>query len=160
VFWLSVEHDRIPQHPHISVRISTVLKPILTITPDTAFEILLKLRLFDTKVPQTDPGSGSNPSDDNSVDALEFGAHDDTLNELVSAISDLNDDEQWDLIALVMLGREDFAIEQWQAARLAAQDIGRERTPKYVTEIPLASDYLEDGLSQFGETMSDYMDRH
>jgi len=136
------------------------LTPVLTIIPDTAFEILLKLRSFDAKVPQTDPDSGSNPSDDNSVDALEFGAHDDTLNELVSAISDLNDDEQRDLIALIMLGRDDFAIDQWQAARLAAQDIGRERTPKYVTEIPLASDYLEDGLSQFGETMSDYMDRH
>jgi len=134
--------------------------PDLTITPDSAFEILLKARLFDVKLPQTDPDSGSNPSDDSSVDALEFGAHDDTLNELVSAIDDLNDDEQSDLLALIMLGREDFTIDEWPAARRAAAAIGRARTPKYLTDIPMVSDYLEDGLSQFGETMSDYIDRH
>ena len=67
--------------------------PTLTITPDSAFSIVLKARQFDVKVDDTDPDSGSNPSDDNSVDALEFGASDDTLHELGSAISDLNDDE-------------------------------------------------------------------
>jgi len=91
--------------------------PTLTITPDTAFSIVLKARQFDAKVEQTDPDSGSNPSDDNSVDALEFGPADDTLHELNSAISDLNDDEQRDLIALIWLGRGDFALGQWAEAR-------------------------------------------
>jgi hypothetical protein len=45
----------------------------LTITPDSAFSILVKAREFDSKVTETDPDSGSNPSDDDSVDALEFG---------------------------------------------------------------------------------------
>lgn len=80
-------------------------KPTLTITPDSAYAILLKAREFDAKVAGTDPDSGSNPTDDASVDALEFGPEDDTLHELVSAISDLNDDEQQDLIALILLGR-------------------------------------------------------
>jgi len=75
--------------------------PTLTITPESAFAILLKARQFDVKVDETDPDSSSNPSDDTSVDALEFGASDDTRHELVSAISDLNDDEQRDLIALI-----------------------------------------------------------
>lgn len=66
--------------------------PILTITPNSAFAILLKAREFDVKVPQTDPDSGSNPSYDNSVDALEFSPSDNTHNELVSAIDD-HDDE-------------------------------------------------------------------
>jgi len=44
--------------------------PTLTITPDRAFAILIKAREFDSKVTETDPDSGSNPSDDNSVDAL------------------------------------------------------------------------------------------
>lgn len=43
--------------------------PVLTITPDSAFGILLLARQFDVKVPQTDPDSGSNPSDDGGVDA-------------------------------------------------------------------------------------------
>jgi hypothetical protein len=134
--------------------------PTLTITPDSAFAILLKARQFDVKVPQTDPDSGSNPSDDNSVDALEFGPGDDTLNELVSAISDLNDDEQQDLVALVMLGRGDFTLDEWQAARQAAEEVGRAQTPHYISNIPLVSDYLEEGLSRFNESISDYLDRH
>jgi hypothetical protein len=134
--------------------------PTLTISPDSAFAILLKARQFDVKVDETDPDSGSNPSDDNSVDALEFGASDDARHELVSAISDLNDDEQQDLIALIWTGRGDFALDQWDEARMSARDIGRQRVPRYVAEIPLASDYLEDGLSQFNESIADYLDQH
>jgi hypothetical protein len=130
--------------------------PTLTITPDSAFSIVLKARQFDAKVEETDPDSGSNPSDDSSVDALEFGPDDDTLHELSSAISDLNDDEQRDLIALIWLGRGDFSLGEWNDARAAASDIGRERAPRYVAGIPLVGDYLEDGLSQFNQTVEDY----
>ena len=134
--------------------------PALTITPDSAFAILIKAREFDAKVTETDPDSGSNPSDDDSVDALESGPSDDTRRELVSAIDDLNDDEQRDLIALIMLGRGDFTMSEWTEARRAAADIGRERTPRYFAEIPLVSDYLEDGLSQFDQSIEDYMAQH
>lgn len=92
--------------------------PNLTITPKSAFAILPKARAFDAKVPQTDPNSGSNPSDDNSVDALEFGPADNTRNELITAIHDLNDDERADLIALILLGRGDFTLAEWTQARL------------------------------------------
>jgi len=68
-------------------------------TPDGAFSIVLKARQLDGKVEETDPDSGSNPSNDSSVDALEFGAAGDALHELNSAISDVNDDKQRDLIA-------------------------------------------------------------
>ena len=123
--------------------------PSLTLSPDTAFAIVQKARQFDVKVDQTDPDSGSNPTDDTSVDALEFGAADDTLHELNSVIRDLNDDEQRDLIALIWLGRGDFTLDEWDEARVAATDISRARTPRYVAGIPLVSNYLEEGLSQF-----------
>jgi hypothetical protein len=42
--------------------------PVLTITPERAFAILLKARQFDVKIPQTDPDSGSNPSDDHALE--------------------------------------------------------------------------------------------
>lgn len=123
--------------------------PSLTLSPDTAFAIVQKARQFDVKVDQTDPDSGSNPTDDTSVDALEFGAADDTLHELTSVIRDLNDDEQRDLIALIWVGRGDFTLDEWAEARTAAMDVSRARVPRYVTGIPLVSDYLEDALSQF-----------
>jgi hypothetical protein len=134
--------------------------PELTLNPDTAFAILLKAREYDAKVDETDPDSGSNPTDDNNVDALESGPDDPTYAELVSAIHDLNEDEQLDLIALIWIGRGDFALEQWDEARLAARDIGRERLPRYVAEIPLVSDDLEDALSQLGFSIEDYLDEH
>lgn len=134
--------------------------PNLVITPDSAFAILLKAREFDVKVPQTDPDSGSNPSDDSSVDALEFDPSDNTRSELISAIHDLNDDEQADLIALILVGRGDFTLDEWTEARQMAGQIGRNHIPRYVAEIPLASDFLEEGLSQFNESLQDYLDSH
>lgn len=134
--------------------------PELTLNPDTAFAILLKAREYDAKVDESDPDSGSNPTDDNNVDALESAADDPTSAELTSAINDLNEDEQLDLIALIWIGRGDFTLDQWDEARLAARDIGRERLPRYVAEIPLVSDDLEDALSQFGLSIEDYLDEH
>jgi Protein of unknown function (DUF3775) len=134
--------------------------PTLTIPADSAFAILLKAREYDAKTEQTDPDSGSNPSDDNSVDALEFGAGDPTRHELFSAIRDLNDDEQLDLITLIWIGRGDFTYSEWAVARYAATDIGRRRTPRYVVGIPLVSDFLEEGLSLFNFSLAEYIDRH
>lgn len=125
--------------------------PALTINPDSAFAIIQKARQYAVKVPQTDPDSGSNPTDDGSVDALEFGPSDDTRRELESAIRDLNDDEQQDLVALVMLGRGDFTLAEWSDARKAALDISRARTPDFIAGMPLVSDYLEEGMSNFDD---------
>jgi len=134
--------------------------PELTIDPDTAFAIMLKAREFDVKVEQTDPDSGSNPSDDGSIDALELGTNDQTKHELFSAINDLNDDEQRDLIALTWVGRGDYALSEWDEARMDAQEITRVRVPRYLAEIPLVSDFLEEGLSQFNLSVADYLDRN
>lgn len=134
--------------------------PQLILNPDKAIEILLKARQYDAKVEQTDPDSGSNPTDDGSVDALESGPGDDTARELKSALHDLDDDEQQDLLALVWLGREDYGLAQWQEARRAAAKVGRAGIARYLMGIPLVSDYLEDGLSQFNQSVADYLDRH
>jgi hypothetical protein len=134
--------------------------PELTISPDSVFPILLKAREFDAKVEQTDPDSASSPSDDNNVDVLETAPDDPTYAELVSAVHDLNDDEQRDLIALIWIGRGDFTLDEWDEAREAARDIGRARTPRYVAEIPLVSDYLEDAMSQFGHSFEEYLEAH
>ncbi|MGA0602426.1 DUF3775 domain-containing protein [Caulobacter sp. KR2-114] len=130
------------------------------LSPDTAFAILEMARVLDSKVEETDPRSASNPSDDNGVDGLEARASDPTRLELTSAIQDLNEDEQLDLIALIWIGRGDFTLAQWEEARQSARDIGRARLPRYVAEIPLVSDYLDDALSQLGFSLEDYLAAH
>jgi hypothetical protein len=159
---LSIISDLKVGLPHMDSQIHNLQTelPDLAITPDAAFAILLKARQFDVKVAQTDPDSGSNPSDDNSVDVLEFGPSDNTRIELVTAIHDLNDDEQTDLLALIFLGRGDFALVEWIQAKQAAKQNGRKHIAKFFSEIPLVSDYLEEGLSLFDEPLQDYVDAH
>jgi len=135
-------------------------KPSLTLKPEAAFFILLKAREFDEKVEPTDPDSGSNPSDDQAVDVLEDTRDDSVSEELASAISDLNDDELRDLIALIWIGRGDFSVAEWDEARAGAADITRQRAPRYVVGIPTVSDFLEEALSQFGYSLADYLDEH
>jgi hypothetical protein len=137
-----------------------IAAPELSLSPDKAYFILLRAREFDEKVEDTDPDSGSDPADDGAVDILEETADDATEAELADAVAGLNDDELLDLIALIWVGRGDFGMDEWDAAREGARDIGRERAPRYVTGIPLVSDYLEDGLSQAGFALADFMDTH
>jgi hypothetical protein len=107
-------------------------RPELAIRPDEAFFILMKAREFDEKTPVSDPDSGSNATDDGSLDILEDGPEDATEQELVDAVRRLNDDALLDLIALIWIGRGDFSLAEWNEARAAARDIGRERAPRYV----------------------------
>jgi hypothetical protein len=140
-----------------TVDLTEATKPELTIESDEAFFILLKARAFDEQTPVSDPDSGSNAADDGAVDALEDDPDATTQRELVAAITDLNDDAQLDLIALIWIGRGDYALADWKEARLAAADIGRTRLPRYVLGLPLVSDYLAEALSQFGLSLEDYV---
>ncbi len=137
-----------------------VAAPELCLSTDKAYVILLKAREFDEKVEDTDPDSGSDPTDDGAVDVLEQKRDDPTEQELAGAVAELNDDERLDLIALIWIGRGDFTIGEWSEVREAARDITKERAPRYVTGIPLVSDYLEDGLSQAGFALADFVDTH
>lgn len=142
------------------IEIQADVRPAMALSPDAAFFILLKAREFDEKVEQTDPDSGSNAADDQEVAILEDAPDDATYDELVAAIEGLTDEEQIDLISLIWVGRGDFSLAEWDEARAAAADIGRERAPRYVAGIPLVSDYLEDALGQLGHSLADYLDEH
>ena len=135
------------------------LAPELTLKPETAYYIVLKARAFDAKVARPDGAAdASNPADDRNVDVLLSQGDDATEQELVAAIRALNDDERLDLIALIWIGRGDFTFDEWAEARAAARLIARQQTPRYVLQIPLVSDYLEEALSNLGHSLNDYLD--
>ena len=126
----------------------------LTISPEMAFYIIVKTREFDEQVEPTDTDSGSNPSDDREVDVLEEEADDPVEQELSSALEALNIDEQLDLIALMWLGRADFA--SFAEARKEASDMREKHIPSYLIGTPKLGDYLEEGLAQLGISLEDY----
>ena len=119
----------------------------LTISAERAFFIIVKAREFDEKVAPSDPGSGSNPSDDKEVDVLEAG-DDATLQELAAALTGLNEDEQLDLVGLMWLGRGDF--DTFAEARQQAADMTDKHIPRYLIGTPQLGDYLEEGLATLG----------
>jgi hypothetical protein len=126
----------------------------LTVSPETAFYIIVKAREFDEQVEPTDPDSGSNPSDDREVDVLEEEGDDPVEQELASALEALNIDEQLDLIALMWLGRGDFS--SFAEARKEASDMREKHIPSYLIGTPKLGDYVEEGLSQLGVSLDDY----
>jgi len=122
--------------------------------------IILKAREFDVKEGVTEPDPGSNPTDDGMAAVLEDHADDPVRAELVGFIQSMNLDEQVDLVALAWLGRGDGDIENWDELRSEALRAHNNRTASYLLGMPMLADYLEEGLSQFDESIEDIEVEH
>jgi len=131
-------------------------EPTLGIATDKVCFILQKARQFDEKEAETDPDSGSNGSDDGMIDVLEDSRNDPVQQELISFIRDLDVDEQVELVALTWLGRGDGDLTDWATLLEDARQAHNNRTATCLLGIPLLSDFLEEGLSLFGETCEDF----
>ena len=129
----------------------------LAISPEKVFFVIVKAREFDAKEGNSDPDSGSNPSDDREIDVLQQNRTDDPVErELRSFINALTEDEQIDLVALAWLGRDDYAASDWPSLRAEASRAHNNRTANYLLGMPLLGDFLEEGLSILGYSCEDY----
>jgi hypothetical protein len=128
----------------------------LVISPEKVFFIIVKAREFDAKEGNSDPDSGSNPSDDGAVDVLEDQADDPVEQELRSFINALTEDEQIDLVALTWLGRDDCRAADWPSVRAEASSAHNSKTANYLLGIPLLGDFLEEGLSTLGYSCEEF----
>ena len=68
--------------------------------------------------------------------------------ELRNGIDDLEPDQQIRLVALMWVGRGDFAADEWADAVAEAEDRWNEHTADYLIGTALLADYLGEGLSQ------------
>lgn len=130
--------------------------PPLELSPEKICYLIVKVREFDAKDEETDPDSGSNASDDKMYSVLEDHKDDPVVQEIEEIINDLNEDEQNALVALYWLGRGDGGIGDWSNLRHEAKRAHNDRTAAYLMGEPLLSDYLEEGLSMFGLSCSEY----
>jgi uncharacterized protein DUF3775 len=78
------------------------------------------------------------------------------LTELSGFISDLNEDEQIDLVALTWLGRGDGDLDSFHDLRKQAADAHNNRTAAYLLGTPMFADYLEEAMSMFGHSAEDF----
>ena len=127
----------------------------MDIALDKVCELIIRARAIDVKEGLTDPASGSNPTDDGSIDALTASPDDATEEEVRDVIAGLNDDERADLIALVYIGRGDMEPEEWGAAvRLAREreDASSISTADWLIGIPNLADLLDEGVNAMGRS--------
>lgn len=125
---------------------------MLNISVDKVCYIIVKALEFDVKVAPVIADPASSPADDREMAILEDRADDPTQQELRVAISDLNEEEAYELVALMWLGRGTFSREEWPQALRTARQEATHPTADYLMGTPLLADYLREGLAAFGES--------
>jgi len=97
-------------------------------------------------------GALSGLEEADSGDGARVSSHAAIRAELTQFIEDLDVDESAALVALAWIGRGDYAAEDWRSA--VAQAIERREGPtsRYLLSMELLPDYLEDALSDFGQS--------
>lgn len=98
------------------------------------------------------PSDASNASDDGFLSILTERGGVATGNELAAFIDSMDEDEQVALVALMWIGRGDYAASDWKVAMADARARRTGSVTTYLLGTPLLSDYLETALAEYGET--------
>jgi len=124
---------------------------MLDIQTETVCFIIAKAREFQARegvvIPEAFPDS---PSENWARQALADHEGDPLLLEVAGAISDLDDDAQAELVALMWLGRGDYTLDEWEEAVVEAARERSDHTPIYLLAHPQVAFYLEEGLALHG----------
>jgi hypothetical protein len=130
--------------------------PNLSISSEKVCYLVVKAREFDVQDVDTELEDGSNPTDDRQIDVLEDEPDNPVAQEIRVFIAELGEDEKADLIGLLRLGRGDGTMGEWAAMRSEGHREHAGRIAAYLMGEPLLSDYLEEGLSQFGFSCAEF----
>ena len=129
---------------------------MLGIDPEKVCFIIIKAREFDVKVGPAEPDPSSNPADEGDHSVLLDYASDSTYQEVHDAIQQLNVEEQYNLVALMWLGRGTYSKDEWPEAIAEARSAHNARTAEYLLGTPLLPDFLEDGMSELGYSLEEF----
>lgn len=123
---------------------------MLEINPEKVCYIIANAREFDVQEETDADYDDSSEIDEGFRGVLVASGDDSTYGELKAYISDLENGEQSDLVALTWVGRGDFTADEWSQAKKEARDRHTGPTADYLLGIPVLADYLEAGLSELG----------
>jgi hypothetical protein len=130
--------------------------PTFRISPEKVCFVVVKARELDVKVAPAELDEGSNASDDDMAQILEDYADDPTLEALKSFLEAMNEDEIEDLVALTWLGRDDYAIDDWDELLDEVREVRDGHTIETLLGTPLLAEYLEGGLAEFGLSCEEF----
>jgi hypothetical protein len=126
----------------------------LALSTDQLAYLVLMARAYDAQVSETDPGEGSNDSDDWAVGTLEDRRSNPAGRELAAAIRSLNEEQQAQLVALVWVARGDFESEEWAEAVRTARERHEGPVARYLMGVPVLGDLIEDGADSMGVSLT------
>lgn len=122
---------------------------MLDLNPETVYFIIDKAREFQIGDEVNMPEEIADVQDWNR-DTFSPYLSDPAFVELKSTIEDLEPDQQVSLVALMWVGRGDYAPDEWDKALVTAGENWNDRTAEYLIGTPLLADFLEEGLDELG----------
>ncbi len=128
---------------------------LVELSPEKVCFLIVKLREFGVQA-EPNLGGGSDATDDKFVAVFNNEANPSVVSEAEGLIAAMNTDEQRELIALSLMGRGDYGKDEWPDALQAADSHPGPTTSSFLLGNPTVSDALEEGLSMFGFSCSDF----
>jgi hypothetical protein len=130
---------------------------MLKVRLETLCYIIAKARELQAKEQVVFPDDSSGPGDDWAMQVLADHVDDLSLLEIKAAVEDLSPEQQAELVALMWLGRGDYALDEWDDASAEAleQLLDHESTAEYLLAHPMVADQLEEGLIAHGYSCED-----
>jgi len=122
----------------------------LDINSETVCRLIDLAREFHAQEEVVIPEEPGNPGDDWARQILASHGDDASILEFNSIIRDLEPDQQFQLVALMWLGRGDYDMDEWWDAVEYAAENASPATPQYLIAHPLLAEFLTDGLEMFG----------
>jgi hypothetical protein len=123
---------------------------MLNINPDTICRLIDLAKHFHVQEEVVIPDDPAGGGEDWARQVLAAHGSDTTVQEFSYIIRDLEPDQRHEVVALMWLGRGDFACEEWKAAVDHAADNATPATAQYLIAHPLLAEYLTEGLRMFG----------
>lgn len=125
---------------------------MLNVSGETVCRLVELAQAFQAQEAVTFPDDeeGVDSDDDWMEQVLADHADDPTLAEFRSVIEDLEPDQQFEVVALMWLGRGDFQDDEWEEAVALAREQWTPATAEYLLAHPLLPEHLVEGLAAFG----------
>jgi len=123
----------------------------LSIDPGYLRRLVVKVRSFMGKEATEVPDEGSNPTDDEMPSsALQDEGDDLSREEVVEEIRGLEPRQQAELVALMWLGRDEGAPEEFEGLVRLALERREVPTEDYLLDPPLVAEHWLDGMERLG----------
>ena len=115
---------------------------------DLICRIIVRARQLEAQIPEVDDDSEAADTEEE-FETLDDEVDETVVDELRTALDDLADDQQAELLALAMVGRGTYDASEWEEAMEDASDPASESPVDQLLDMPTLAEYLDAGLAAF-----------